>query len=168
MKIKKIYTVTAVILLTALYIIIFCFSAEDGDSSSAASTAVTQALLKGYYGITGGSARALAEMAAQMEGFVRKLAHFTEYLCVGFLSYSIVVLWRGLAWKGRAAVTGQVFLSAALDEFHQYFIPGRNAALKDVLIDTAGGITGIFFLLLLRKAFLRKRRRGGASSLRSR
>ena len=29
---------------------------------------------------------------------------------------------------------------ATSDEFHQYFVPGRSAAIKDVFIDTCGGI----------------------------
>jgi VanZ family protein len=29
---------------------------------------------------------------------------------------------------------------AALDEFHQSFVPGRQAAVGDVLIDASGGI----------------------------
>ncbi|MCM1133999.1 MAG: VanZ family protein [Clostridium sp.] len=149
MKIKKIYTAAAVILLIALYIVIFCFSAEDGETSSLASSAVTEALLKGYYGITGGSREKLAETVVLLEGYVRKAAHFTEYMGVGLLSYSIVVLWYGTARKGKLLVAGQVFLSAGLDEFHQYFIPGRSAAFKDVLIDTAGGIMGILIVLLI-------------------
>ena len=33
-----------------------------------------------------------------------------------------------------------VIIYAASDEFHQYFVPGRSAAIKDVFIDTCGGI----------------------------
>jgi VanZ family protein len=36
-----------------------------------------------------------------------------------------------------------VFLYASSDEFHQSFVPGRGPAFSDVLIDTAGGLTGI-------------------------
>lgn len=33
---------------------------------------------------------------------------------------------------------------AFLDEFHQSFIPGRNAGLQDIITDSAGIIFGIF------------------------
>ena len=33
-----------------------------------------------------------------------------------------------------------VIIYAASDEFHQYFVPGRSAAIKDVFIDSCGGI----------------------------
>ena len=34
-------------------------------------------------------------------------------------------------------------LFAMLDEFHQLFVPGRGAQVKDVIIDTTGAIVGI-------------------------
>lgn len=140
-------------MLIALYIVIFCFSAEDGESSSRASAAVTEALLKGYYGIVGGNKKALPEMVLLLEGIVRKAAHFTEYLCMGLLSCSIVDLWYRPVRRGRLLVGLQILVSASLDEFHQYFIPGRNAAFKDVLIDTAGGVTGIILFLLFKNIY---------------
>jgi len=47
--------------------------------------------------------------------------------------------------SGRSALYALlfVFLYASSDEFHQSFIPGRGPAFTDVLIDTAGGLTGI-------------------------
>lgn len=157
MKAKKIYTAAAVVLLIALYIIIFRFSAENGEQSSAVSARVTEALLKGCYGLIGKSGKAVAEMVMILEGLVRKLAHFLEYMSMGFLSYSIVVTWKGVSKKGALAVILQVFLSAVLDELHQYFVPGRCAAPKDVLIDVSGGIAGILVILLFNRLFYRKR-----------
>ena len=150
-KLKKIYTAVALSLLIALYIVIFCFSAEDGESSSVASASVTEALLRGYYGLIGKSDTNLTEMVILLEGFIRKLAHFMEYMCMGFLSFSMIVIWHDISSKGVWAVLAQVFLSAALDEFHQYFIPGRWASPKDVLIDTAGGFAGISVILLWKR-----------------
>ncbi len=167
MKVKKIYTVTAIILLALLYIVIFCFSAEDAQKSSSVSVRVTEMLLNIYYKITGGSTgigstggEEVADAIPILEGLVRKLAHFTEYMCMGFLSYSIVVLWYRPLWKGWLFVLVQVFLSAGIDEIHQYFIPGRYASFKDVMIDTAGGIAGMLFLLAcwgIGKLFIKKK-----------
>lgn len=42
-------------------------------------------------------------------------------------------------------------LYAASDEFHQSFIPGRNARITDVLIDFFGAIIGILLLTRLKK-----------------
>lgn len=152
-KIKWIYTFAAGILLILLYIVIFRFSAEDAEHSSRASVKVTEFLLRLYYGTAGGAGGGgngggenIADIVPLVEGFVRKLAHFTEYMCMGLLSYSIVILWIRPIWRGWLIVVGQLFLSAGLDEFHQYFIPGRHASFKDVLIDAAGGVAGMFLL----------------------
>lgn len=147
---KKFYTAVVLFLLAALYVTIFCFSAEDAESSSAISGKITQMILDLYYRIvgvpeiTGGG---LAGDGFSLEGLIRKLAHFAEYMCMGFLSYSLVTVWNRPRLRGSALVVLQVFLSAALDEFHQYFVPGRNASFRDVLIDTAGGIAGILVIL---------------------
>lgn len=149
MKRKKIYTVIALSLLILLYVAIFCFSAEDGDSSSAISVKVTKMVLHAYYQVlgNGGGGGSKADAVLPLEAVIRKMAHFTEYMCVGFLSYSLIILWYKAAWKGSAVVIVQLFVSALLDEFHQYFIPGRYASIKDVIIDVAGGITGMLFIV---------------------
>jgi VanZ family protein len=36
-----------------------------------------------------------------------------------------------------------------LDEFHQLFVPGRNAEIWDVVADTSGGMLGIYLLYFL-------------------
>ena len=38
---------------------------------------------------------------------------------------------------------------AITDEFHQYFIPGRSAEIRDVLIDSSGALTGILFVIIV-------------------
>lgn len=154
---KRLYTVIALILLIMLYIMIFFLSSEDADSSSNVSMKVTKALLRIYYRISGGNGGQLVTgyVASSAENIVRKLAHFTEYACVGFLSYSIVVTWYGTIWKGRLFVVLQLLLSAGADEFHQYFVPGRHASVKDVLIDTAGGIAGMVVILIW--SYMRKK-----------
>ena len=82
-----------------------------------------------------------------LEKIVRKLAHFFEYLCVGLLSYqSGFNVVEGKVWSGRLLIGVQLLLSASLDEIHQYFVPGRYAAVKDVFIDCAGGITGMVII----------------------
>ena len=54
--------------------------------------------------------------------------------------------------RSRIALTViLVFLYAASDEWHQSFSPGRNPAITDVGIDTAGGFLGVLFLYFVRK-----------------
>jgi VanZ family protein len=83
--------------------------------------------------------------------FFRKCAHLTEYAILALL------LWRAMRqpirrdsrpWDWRIARLSIliVALYAATDEFHQLFVPTRDAALHDVLIDTIGGSVGILLL----------------------
>lgn len=157
---KKVITVIAVCLLIAVYIMIFLFSADDAAESSSLSVAVTRKLMNLYYHFFSGNNNAVLTVPVvtdDAEAIVRKMAHFTEYMAVGFLSFGIAVIWMQRIKAGIVAVTLQVFLSAGLDEIHQYFVPGRYASFRDVLIDTAGGIAGIMIVFLVYK--IRKRRR---------
>ena len=48
-----------------------------------------------------------------------------------------------------------VFLSAACDEFHQYFVPGRYASVADVLLDTCGGAFGMLLCICMAELYLK-------------
>lgn len=160
LRMKKVITVIAVCLLIAVYIMIFLFSADDAAESSSLSVSVTRKLINLYYHFFSGNNNAVLTVPVvtdDAEAIVRKMAHFTEYMAVGFLSFGIAVIWMQRIKAGIVAVTLQVFLSAGLDEIHQYFVPGRYASFRDVLIDTAGGIAGIVIVFLMYK--IRKRRR---------
>jgi VanZ family protein len=81
------------------------------------------------------------ETLTQLHFLVRKAGHFGEY----FL-FSLLVL-RGLrgeasGWKWSWGLTALGISAgyAALDEFHQYFVPSRGAAWQDVFLDSAGAI----------------------------
>lgn len=152
MRKKKIYTVVAVCLLVLLYIVIFLLSSDVAEDSSVKSSAVTEWLLEIWNFFRKSDGTPMTEIVADLfplepEKIVRKLAHFSEYFCVGLLSYSLVLLWwKGKHWSGRVLIGMQLLLSASLDEIHQYFVPGRHAAVKDVLIDCVGGITGMVII----------------------
>jgi VanZ family protein len=72
-----------------------------------------------------------------------KVAHYIEYLILAFLFYRGV---RGERWRmGFPAwlivlATGLVI--ASVDEYHQTYIPGRDANIWDWTADMAGIMTG--------------------------
>ncbi|MBE6052430.1 MAG: VanZ family protein [Clostridium sartagoforme] len=81
---------------------------------------------------------------------VRKAAHFSEYLILFLLAYNVSRFYvKGR--KIRLLLIVFVFLYACTDEVHQYFIPGRNMAVKDVFIDTLGGVFGYIILDVVEK-----------------
>jgi VanZ family protein len=78
---------------------------------------------------------------------IRKTAHFVEYSILGFLIWRVV--------HSAAAMASQPFgrrfrfalllaaLYAATDETHQLFVPGRQGAVLDVMLDTCGAGFGL-------------------------
>lgn len=87
----------------------------------------------------------------------RKFGHFTGYACFGLLVRRTLCfgLKTGFPpWSGRmvASIIAAVFLYASSDEFHQSFVPTRTPLFSDVLIDTAGGTTGLLLLWLWQRS----------------
>ena len=80
-----------------------------------------------------------AESLKLIHAVIRKLAHFTEYFLLG------LALFRGLRGENRGWTLRWALLAvaiaagyAALDEFHQVFVPSRHASPWDSLLDTIG------------------------------
>lgn len=145
MKKKIAITVPAAILLLALYVLIFGFSAQDGETSGGLSQMISEKCVELMNHLTGGhwTESFMQSLAEYFEHPLRKAAHFSEYACMGILLY---VLWSQWIKKGRrlyALIVLWVFCSAGLDEFHQLFVPGRCGSFADVLLDTCGGAFGI-------------------------
>ena len=93
-------------------------------------------------------------MIARYGKLIRKIAHFVEYAALGLstglfftelFSGSIKALRRGGYWA-----CGLCGLYALSDELHQRFVPGRSMQLSDVLLDCAGALTAILFLLAIK------------------
>lgn len=76
---------------------------------------------------------------------VKKGGHMLGYALLAWL------LFRGWGGTGRRAYL-LAFLGAVLyalsDEFHQSFVPGRNATLVDVAIDSLGALLVLLVLRL--------------------
>lgn len=75
---------------------------------------------------------------------IRKMGHFTEFFILYVFLYNVL---KESFSKKRALIIALVytFLYACSDEFHQIFIPGREGRLRDVLIDTCGGISALIY-----------------------
>ncbi len=71
---------------------------------------------------------------------IRKLAHFTEYVILGLLytKASKAQSWNKLLLLGC--------LVPILDETIQIFVPGRSAAVVDMMIDLSGYLTGLLIM----------------------
>jgi VanZ family protein len=87
-------------------------------------------------------------------GYIRKLAHLTEY--------AILAFWASRAfWNSSKIILqkhwffvafGLVFLVASIDEFNQSFNSNRTGSVYDVLLDSLGGL----IMLAILAVYLRK------------
>lgn len=89
-----------------------------------------------------------------MEFMVGKAGHVLGYALLG-------VLLLAATWgKLRNRVFGVMVIGimvAAIDETRQYFVPGREAAVRDVVIDAVGLMIGIVIAMNVRRAYLKRR-----------
>lgn len=147
---RRLYvTLAAAVLLGILYSLIFRFSAQDSGESGSLSRMISEkcvGFLNWLSGFRWNEAKE-AEMAGWLEYPLRKLAHFSEYACMGVLVYTLWSQWITQGRRLYVLTVVWVFLSAAGDEFHQYFVPGRCASFADVLLDTGGGAFGMLFCM---------------------
>lgn len=66
-----------------------------------------------------------------------KIAHFGVYFILGLLLNRWLRA-KGFSRKTVMLVYALLFLNAALDEWHQTFIPGRSVSLWDLLANFSG------------------------------
>jgi VanZ family protein len=83
--------------------------------------------------------------------FVRKGAHLAEYALLALLvwralSQRLEHCERGWRWLDAGRALLLVIAYAISDEFHQNFVPSRQASAADVLIDATGALLGLLFL----------------------
>ena len=148
-KNKKILSWSMVILWMG---IIFFMSHQPGEVSSSQSDLVLKLFkfigieLNDYFG----------ELATLI---IRKAAHFSEYMILFLLAYNVSRYYKIKDKNIKFYLIIFVFLYACSDEVHQYFIPGRSMAFKDVLIDTSGGIFGCIIVSIIEKFKLSKKYR---------
>ncbi len=84
---------------------------------------------------------ASAETLDFLHHIIRKCGHLTEYFILSMLILrGIRAGEKGMHLRWALVTVLVIAAYAALDEYHQSFVPGRTAAVGDVLIDTSGGI----------------------------
>ena len=78
---------------------------------------------------------------------VRKIAHFAEFAILGFLC---ALTWQQHRFSHPVWLSFPVvIIVAGIDELLQFTSPGRGPSFLDVLLDTAGGLCGVFAFSLL-------------------
>ena len=93
------------------------------------------------------------ETTGSGHGLLRKVAHFTEFACLGVFSCRLLFWIKKPQWLAL----GIAFLVACSDETIQRFIPDRGPSFKDVLIDTSGALLGMI-LLFVGYAYIKRKK----------
>ena len=126
--------------------VIFSFSAQDADASSALSNAVIDWLIAVFRIDISASAPAPDFSLSEI---IRSLAHFSCFGILGVLTASAVrshrVAEHRCLWIPFVICVGY----AVTDEIHQWFVPGRSTQLSDVLVDSLGAALGILAVALI-------------------
>ena len=104
---------------------------------------VSMELSDGFLALLGRSIPFLARIGSML---IRKLAHFSEFACLGLLLGWLLSPEGGFRGFAAPALLGT--LAACVDETIQRFVPGRESSLIDVWIDIGGVCTGILLLHL--------------------
>lgn len=85
-----------------------------------------------------------------------KVVHFVMYSVFGLLVMRSAWSVRPV-WRTAAIAAGALLLFAALDEWHQLFIPGRGMEVGDWIADSVGAFAGITLYSLITGATLARR-----------
>lgn len=155
-RIRRMISLLAVI---AVAVMIFLFSAQDGEDSSRLSAGITRwvvaRVVPGFGDMTAEEQRPILERASFI---VRKAAHFSEYALFA-LTLVIFLRYYRSGWRPPAmAVCAWIgsTLYACTDELHQVFVDSRGPAFGDVCIDSLGAVLGalagmtLVFIILCR------------------
>ncbi len=82
--------------------------------------------------------------------------HFLSFYVLATLLWWATALDFSWGWVLRLTVLFVVAVGyGATDEFHQLFVPGREAAISDIAADAAGAFFGLFLLTHPRMTFFR-------------
>ena len=149
------------LLTIAVMMMIFCFSMENAEKSDRRSGVFSSAVISIFYPEYNHlDAEEQQAIYDNVQHVVRKCAHFTEYMMLGFLIRLCLESWFGhrmnkyriLALIGFGAGTAY----ACSDEMHQLAIDGRSGQWTDVLVDSSGVLAGVTLGTLLIKSLNRK------------
>ena len=78
-------------------------------------------------------------------GFSDHTAHFAAYAVLGALLLRALAdgRWAGVTRRRAVFAWGLSVVYGVTDEFHQWFVPGRFAALDDLVADALGAAAAI-------------------------
>jgi len=121
----KVINLGKIVFLFFIMILIFCFSQQDGISSSSFSNNVNNWLIQIFPFI---------QKIPYYSYLIRKMGHILEFLVLFIALFLFFAIKKSIHDSSLYALI-LTFLFAIFDEFHQLFISGRCGTVTDVYID---------------------------------
>lgn len=160
---KKWLTRIGLLLLIVLWLgFIWHNSAENGTQTVETSDGVTVCVVRLFVGDYDGlSESEKITLIESVSPIVRTFAHAFEFFLLAVLSTAFTYTFDMKSKYIRQAAIAFFFtvVNTFLDEFHQYFVPGRTADILDVIVDVGGGLVGVGSAVLLAALAIRKSNR---------
>lgn len=165
-KKRTILRVITGILTIGIMMLIFSFSAQNGEASSGTSGKIVEWMIqKIFQPIFANNENVIGWLEENLSFIVRKLAHFSIYTALGMSATGFFFTFEELTKKRQAIFAIMLScLYAATDELHQLFTPGRSGQITDVLLDSVGAIIGTGIIILV-WYLVTKRKKQGEKSL---
>ena len=157
--IQKHTIIATLIPVLLVMVMIFCFSAQNGQDSGQVSGRITRFVLGMFVpDFDTWTAEMQAEVCSTVGLVVRKLGHFTEFFLLGFtLMLHIDAIGKKITLKLPWLIAwGVGTLYAVTDELHQGFVGGRHPAIMDVCIDSSGVVAGVLIIMLILRQIRRR------------
>jgi len=147
---KKGKGIIALCILLFLFVVMFLFSSQNGTGSSSLSMKVTRVIAKvTFFNYDDMTLSQQTFIVKELNYFIRKVAHFMIYMIIGMCSYYILyALIENIRKKALVACV-MCFVYALSDEIHQFFVPGRDFKVTDIIIDMFGVVIGMIMLRVL-------------------
>ena len=154
---RKVYAF-AVILAVAWCLLIFVMSSMPASVSAEQSGSIAELLAPIFVAdFEELDTAEKTEVLLDVDHIVRKITHFGIYAVLGAF-FAFVSLYNYSAWVGHLLLSWiRGALYAASDELHQAFVPGRGAMFSDVVLDSAGVLFGVVFVLVIAKVWLNRK-----------
>ncbi len=160
-KKRTILRIITGILTIGIMLLIFSFSAQNGEASSGTSGKIVEWMIqKIFQPIFASNKNVIEWLEENLSFIVRKLAHFSIYTALGMSATGFFFTFDKLTKKRQvifAIILGCLY--ATTDELHQLFTPGRSGQITDVLLDSVGVIIGTGIITLVWYLVMKRRRK---------
>ena len=147
---RRVLSVCCFILAVLNIAVIFSLSGEGSSVSNSRSQQVTSTILNTLDpDRKDAPVRRVDEVMDFFHPLIRKAAHYAEYASLGFLCCLGFLFLSVKPWPRALCPALICLITAVSDEMYQSTVPGRSPSVNDVLLDTAGAVSGILAVCLI-------------------